>query len=126
MGIRYLVVKAGTLIDGRRVLISPYSVVRTDLGALGIHVDLTRQQVSDSPPVDTHRPVSRQREAEYSRYYGYPAYWGGPDVWGISNYPAFSRAALAAALPQTVAQLAPDGDNMPGASHLRSTDAVDG
>ena len=125
-GIRYLVVKTGNWIDGRRVLISPYSVIRMDPGSLSVHVDLTRQQVSDSPPVDTDEPVSRQHEAEYLRYYGYPVYWGGVDVWGAGNSPAFSRAALSAVSPQTLAQLALFGDKPPGDSHLHSTDAVDG
>ena len=73
-----------------------------DPGASSVHVDLTRQQVSDSPPVDTDKPVSRQHEAEYLRYYGYPAYWGGVDVWGASSYPAFSRAALSAVSAETL------------------------
>ena len=125
-GIRYLVVKTGNWIDGRRVLISPYSVIRTDPGALGIHVELTRQQVSDSPPVDLHQPVSRQHEAEYLRYYGYPTYWGGLDVWGVSSYPAFSRAALSAVSPETLEQLGRYADKPPGDSHLHGTNAVDG
>ncbi|GAB2923659.1 PRC-barrel domain-containing protein [Paraburkholderia jirisanensis] len=125
-GIRYLVVKTGNWSDGRRVLVSPYSVIRTDPGALCIHVELTRQQVSDSPPVDLHQPVSRQHEAEYLRYYGYPTYWGGLDVWGVSSYPAFSRAALSAVSPQTCAQLALYGGKPSGDSHLHSTNAVDG
>lgn len=125
-GIRYLVVKTGSWIDGRRVLISPYSVIRMDPGALSVHVDLTRQQVSDSPTVDTDKPVSRQDETEYLRYYGYPVYWGGVDVWGAGSYPAFSRAVLSAVSPETLAQLALFGDKPPGDSHLHSTDAVDG
>jgi hypothetical protein len=48
-GVRYLVVRMENWIDGRRVLISPYSVIRTEPAALIIHVDLTRRQVSDSP-----------------------------------------------------------------------------
>ncbi len=124
--IRYLVVKTGNWIDGRRVLISPYSVVTLDPGASSVHVDLTRQQVSDSPPIDTHKPVSRQHEAEYLRYYGYPAYWGAIGAWGTSSYPAFSRAALSAVSAETRAQLALYGDKPEGDSHLRSTDAVDG
>jgi hypothetical protein len=56
-GIRYLVVKASDWANGRRVLISPYSVVRTEPVALRIHVDLTRQQVRQ-PSFDTRRPVS--------------------------------------------------------------------
>ncbi|QYD67888.1 PRC-barrel domain-containing protein [Paraburkholderia edwinii] len=54
-GVRYLVVKASDWANGRRVLISPYSVVRTAV-AIRIHVDLTRQQVTAL--LDTRRPVS--------------------------------------------------------------------
>jgi hypothetical protein len=125
-GIRYLVVATGNWIDGRRVLISPYSVIRTDLAARSIHVELTRQQVSDSPSVDIDKPVSRLHEAEYLRYYGYPTYWGAPELWGVGSYPAFSRAALSAVPPETLAQLARYADQATGDSHLHSTSAVDG
>ena len=58
--IRYLVVDAGTWLTGREVLISPYAV-RQPLGSeSSVHVALTRQQVKESPDVDTHQPVSRQ------------------------------------------------------------------
>ncbi len=125
-GIRYLVVKTGNWISERRVLISPYSVKHTDPATLSVHVDLTRQQVNDSPAIDTHKPVSRQHEAEYLRYYGYPAYWDGLGVWGMGNYPTLSAATKSGISPDTRAQLALYGDKPPGDSHLRSTDEVDG
>ncbi|MGF6755850.1 PRC-barrel domain-containing protein [Paraburkholderia sp. GAS42] len=125
-GIRYLVVKTGNWISERRVLISPYSVRHSDPGATSVHVDLTRQQVSDSPAIDTHKPVSRQHEAEYLRYYGYPNYWGGLGVWGMSSYPAFGPGLLPDVSTDTREQLALYADKPPGDSHLRSTDAVDG
>ncbi len=125
-GVRYLVVKTGSWISERRVLISPYSVKHTDPGTTSIHVNLTRQQVSDSPAIDTHKPVSRQHEIEYLRYYGYPTYWGGLGVWGMSNYPAFSPAVPWDDSSDTRDQLSPYGDKPPGDSHLRSTDEVNG
>jgi PRC-barrel domain len=125
-GVRYLVVKTGNWTDRRHVLISPYSVTHANAGAASVHVDLTCQQVKDSPSIDTHKPVSRQHEAEYLRYFGYPVYWGGLDVWGMSPVPAFTRASMSTVSPALRAQLALYGDKPPGDSHLRSTDAIDG
>jgi hypothetical protein len=75
--IRYLVVETGGWLGGRRVLISPISVVHTDWQAKRLDVALTKKRVENSPDIDTHKPVSRQHEAEYMGYYGYSYYWGG-------------------------------------------------
>jgi hypothetical protein len=85
--IRYLTVDTGGWLGGRRVLISPFSIVRTDWDARRLDVALTKKQVEDSPNIDTHRPVSRQHEAAYLGYYGFPYYWGGPFLWGTAYYP---------------------------------------
>jgi hypothetical protein len=50
-------------------------------------VAITRQQVKDSPAIDTEKPVSRQNEEQYLGYYGYPYYWGGVGMWGPGLYP---------------------------------------
>ena len=86
--IRYLTVETGGWLGGRRVLISPISVVHTDWQAKRLDVALTKKQVENSPDIDTHQPVSRQHEAAYLGYYGYPYYWGGPYLWGPAFYPA--------------------------------------
>ena len=86
--IRYLMVETGGWLGGRRVLISPISVVRADWQAKRLDVSLTKKQVENSPDIDTHKPVSRQHEAAYLGYYGYPNYWGGPYMWGPAFYPA--------------------------------------
>ncbi len=39
-------------------------------------VELTMQQVKDSPDIDTDRPVSRQIETNIYDYYGWSPYWG--------------------------------------------------
>jgi hypothetical protein len=75
--IRYLMIETGGWLGGRRVLISPISVVHTDWQAKRLDVALTKKRVENSPDIDTHKPVSRQHEAAYLGYYGYPNYWGG-------------------------------------------------
>lgn len=126
-GVRYLVVETGNWLNDRRVLISPYSVRRADPSSNVVHVNLTQQQVRDSPGVDTHKPVSRQHEVEYLRYYSYPTYWGGPNLWGMGACPAFDP-------PDTTAGLAPEpppwvgqpAAQPPADVHLHSTDEVHG
>ncbi|HZS33727.1 MAG TPA: PRC-barrel domain-containing protein [Methylomirabilota bacterium] len=85
--VRYLVVDAGTWLTGRRVLVSPRAVRGADPGSRHLDVALARQQVENSPDVDTARPVSRQHEIEFAEYYEYPYYWGGPFRWGFEPYP---------------------------------------
>jgi PRC-barrel domain len=86
--VRYVVVDTGNWLPGRRVLISPVSVNQPDWVARQMPVSLTREQVKNSPSIDTHKPVSRQHELEQLRYYGYPPYWVGPAVAGSLATPA--------------------------------------
>lgn len=86
--IRYLVVETGTWLSERRVLISPYAIEHPPLLPRGpIKVKLTRQQVKDSPDIDTHQPVSRRHEREVLDYYAYPDYWGGVGLWAMGGFP---------------------------------------
>jgi len=121
-GIRYLVVDTGGWLSGRRVLISPFSIIRTDWDAKRLDVALTKKQVENSPNIDTHKPVSRQHEAAYVGYYGYPYYWGGPYLWGPAPYPA----VLATPPPASTEAMADRIRKESKDSHLRSTEAVTG
>jgi hypothetical protein len=85
--IRYLVVDTGPWLLGRKVLISPISIARPDWEVRLLPVSVTKQQVKDSPGIDTDKPVSRQHEMDYQGYYGYPYYWGGGGLWGGGMYP---------------------------------------
>ena len=55
--IRYLVVDTGNWLTGRKVLISPYSIQTPLTEGNLIDVKLTREQVKNSPDIDTHKPV---------------------------------------------------------------------
>jgi len=118
-GSRYLILDTGGWLTGRRVLISPYSILHTDWQAKRIDVALTKKQVQECPNIDTHKPISRQYETEYLGYYGYPYYWSGPDFWGPDYYPSAASSRI-------------DGSGYrqfpkePLDSHLRSADAVNG
>ncbi len=85
--IRYLVVDTGTWLSSREVLISPISVHDANWLDKKLSVSLTKEQVRNSPNIDTEQPVSRQNETQFLGYYGYPDYWGGVGMWGGGLYP---------------------------------------
>jgi hypothetical protein len=85
--IRYLVVDAGSWLSSRKVLISPISIHPPTWAGRELSASITKEQVRNSPGVDTDKPVSRQYEEEYMGYYGYANYWGGAGVWGSGMYP---------------------------------------
>lgn len=126
-GVRYLVVETGSWIKKRQVLISPYSIKHSDPGSGAVHVDLTQQQVKDSPNIDTDKPVSRQHETEYLGYYGYPTYWGGAYLWGVGAYPGYGSMVSSIGM-ESAARIRHDqeADNPPADVHLRSSKAVRG
>lgn len=85
--VRYLVVDAGAWLASRKVLVSPIAIGRPDWAERLLPVQLTKEQVRNSPDIDTDKPVSRQHEMDYLEYYGYPYYWGGAGYWGVGMYP---------------------------------------
>lgn len=127
---RYLVVDTGKWLPGRRVLISPVSVVRAEWGEQRLLLSIARDRVENSPDVDTHKPVSRQHEADYLDYYGYPYYWGHAGLWGAHAYPMLpppgqpspeQLAQQRAAAAEEKRKAAEKGD-----THLRSASEVSG
>ncbi len=113
--IRYFVVDTSSWLGGRRVLVSPISVIHADWPARRLDVSLTKKQIGLSPDIDTRRPVSRQHETAFFGYYGYPYYWGGSYLAGTRTHPA------APTVPPTASK---EGDSPD--THLRSTEAVTG
>jgi uncharacterized protein YrrD len=114
--VRYYVIDTGKWLPGRKVLIPPHVIRETTPGHPGVAVDLTRDQIRNSPDMDTERPVSRQAEFVLYRYYGWTPYW-------------FPLETAAPVIPQGDAAEreleATFSDRGPGA-HLRSAKEVIG
>ena len=104
------------------MLISPFSIIDVDWQAKRLDVALTKEQVKNSPNIDTDKPVSRQHEIAYSGYYEYPYYWGGPFLWGPAYYPAGVTSNNCIHQNAMVDRLPSESTD----SHLRSTKAVTG
>jgi uncharacterized protein YrrD len=122
--VRYVVADTGSWIPGRLVLISPRSIGIGSLRQEGnrLPLDLTRKQIEDSPPIESHKPVSLQYEEEYYRYYGWPAYWGPTGISGIVGFPVVPPRSL---MPDEEISRGCRPDNH-GDHHLRSTQEMDG
>ncbi len=90
--IRYMVADTGKWLPGRKVLISPMMLGEPDWATRRFQVELTRQQVENSPPLEIDAPVSRQYEILYSQFFGTASYWDGKNLWGSHPSPALLRA----------------------------------
>jgi PRC-barrel domain len=73
--IRYLVSDVGSWVKRRDVVISLEAMDQLNWGDKILHFRLTKEQVRNSPDVDSKKPVSRQQEIALREYYGWPAYW---------------------------------------------------
>lgn len=113
--VRYLVADTGRWLMGRLVLLSPHALGHLVPNGKVLLVNLTRQQIEDSPSIEEHKPVSRQHEEEYHRHYGYPYYAQRSALWGLAGYPVLVPPPRPA-----------DAERKRTDSHLRSTRHVKG
>ena len=117
--IRYLVAETGTWLPGRLVLLSPHAFGQWDEVGKTLPIKLHKQQIQDSPSIESHRPVSRQYEEEYYLYYGWPAYWDGGAMGGIAGFPVATSVS-------TPEKLLHHSQNQQDDIHLRSCRSVTG
>lgn len=85
--IRYLVVDTMKWLPGRKVLISPMSIIEFDFVNGNIQLSLTKEKIKESPPIETKIPTV-EYEANYVHYYGLRPYWSGHGFWGEYTYPS--------------------------------------
>jgi hypothetical protein len=115
--IRYLVVSTGAWLANRKVLISPVALGQPQWSQRLLRASITKEQVKNSPDIDTDKPVSRQHELRYLEYYGYPSYWRGAYLWGVGPNPNI--------IPMGAGHdVSPDTRGEKGDPHLRSCNAV--
>jgi hypothetical protein len=91
--VKYVVVKTGSWLTGRKVLISPGLIGRPEWSLKTIPVSLAMKQVENSPDIDTDKPVSQWRLDLLHEYYGWPFLHVGEGFGPLPLAP--SPAALA-------------------------------
>lgn len=75
--IRYMVVDTRNWLPGRKVLVSPSWITGVSWSQNQVTVDLTREQIKNSPPYHKGQPMNREQESVLFNYYGRPTYWEG-------------------------------------------------
>ncbi|MEO9230349.1 MAG: PRC-barrel domain-containing protein [Devosia sp.] len=126
--VRWLVVETGNWFAGRKVLLPTSTLGHADPLLQKFSVKLTRQQVKDSPDVDSERPVSRQIETDLYGHYGWYPYWGYGGYMGGYGYGSFMGSPFLGPGPserrseEEALQARRDHED----PHLRSVAAVDG
>ncbi|MEO5915464.1 MAG: PRC-barrel domain-containing protein [Luteolibacter sp.] len=117
--IRYLIVDTGSWLQGRQVLLAPHAFDGFGPDGETLSVRLTKEQIENSPSIESHRPVTRQHEKDYYHYYSWPAYWDSTGLWGIGGLPTLSPSLV---LDNDAKKEREAIDDV----HLRSTRAVAG
>lgn len=73
--IRYMVVDTGNWLPGKKVLIAPQWITEVSWGESKVYVELTQEEVKNSPEFDASAPVNRAYEERLYDFYGRPKYW---------------------------------------------------
>jgi hypothetical protein len=131
--VRFLVVATDNWPSRRRALISPISIGTPNWTDKLLPISITKEQVRNSPEIDTEKPVSRQHEMQQLDYYGLPYYWGGAGIGCDGMYPhtlhpnyhgmVSAPVALQAESVRTVARARPAQHNIDD-PHLRDCKVV--
>lgn len=124
--VRYLIVDTGNWLYGRVVLISTQAIVNADWDNKVFSVNLTKEQIKNSPDINTELPVSRQEEIKLQKYYPWVQYWGGGYYGGGSDVMAISPGPLAMGLPTTKLTEEETEQEKNADKHLRSSKKVTG
>lgn len=118
--IRYLIVETGSWLFGRKVLISPIALLTPDWENEIFPINLTKEQIKNSPDIDTEKPVSRQQEIEMYAHYPWSSYWGNGFGAGIIPPPVSMYDVILDGNENNIKK------KEQGDPHLRSTDKVTG
>ncbi|MFA9379209.1 MAG: PRC-barrel domain-containing protein [Lachnotalea sp.] len=127
--LKYLIVNTGNWLINRQVLILPSSIISINKEEEYITTNLTKDQIENSPSLDSDKPVSLQFQEKFYGYYGLPIF-----AMGIGNgggyrfgYGGGGRVVPCEALPSNednIIQHNIEENNWD--PHLRSTQTVSG
>jgi len=84
--VRWFVVDTGHIVPGRKVLLPPLVLGHVNHIGDQLSVRLTKQQVMDSPDINSDEPVSRHMESNLYDYYGWTPYWSTGFYMGGYGY----------------------------------------
>jgi hypothetical protein len=120
--VRWCVIDTGSWLSSRKVLLPPSALGHLNADTKEFSVRLTKQEVKDSPDIDTDKPVSRQMENGIYDYFGWSPYWGTGFYMGGYGFmpPPIAESASPGCWERD------DGLASGGDPHLRSATAITG
>lgn len=125
--VRYVVVKTGKWLRGRRVLLHPDLLGRADWESRNLPANLTIQEVTNRPGAETDAPVSEQREERLVAQNGWPAYGSAAGTLNDENIAmGIEMVARARMAEETDGAASQDRPPLQGDPHLRSVREVTG
>jgi sporulation protein YlmC with PRC-barrel domain len=119
--LRYLIVDTGNWLTGRIVLISPEDLLTLNWENKVFTVDLSKEQIKNSPDINTVFPVSRQEEIKLNQHYPLAHYWS---VSG--HYLSSAPVPIVIALPEMELEERKQTSLKDKDKHLRSTETITG
>jgi len=81
--VRYMIVRTGPWFFGKQVMLSPFLIRDLAWDEDALYVDLTQDQIKNSPDLDLAKPVTREQEMELASYYRWPTYWLGAPAGAV-------------------------------------------
>lgn len=73
--IRYLAIDTRNWLPGKKVVVSPQWISSIDWAQGKVHINLSRDEIRQSPEYDSAKLVSRAYETELHQHYRQPGYW---------------------------------------------------
>lgn len=73
--IRYLVIDTRNWWPGKKVLVTPQWITEVSWGEAKVYVDLTQEEIKNSPAFDPSVAIDRSYEEQLFDHYGRPTYW---------------------------------------------------
>jgi hypothetical protein len=120
--IRYVLVDAEEVRGRTDVLLSPISLSTFETQKGRFKVNLLKEQIRNSPEIETELPLSRQEEVLLNDYFGWTDYWEGNRLWGTAEDPASLGILTWEKRPMGKQKPIQEADK----SHLRSVNETQG
>ena len=85
--LRYFVVDTEPFLLRNLVLVSPISLYSINQEEEVLEVSVTKEELEESPKLDSVDVISRQYEKAYNDHFSWPYYWGyGSSAWAVGPY----------------------------------------
>lgn len=86
--LRYFIVDTASFLGRDRVLVSPISLKYFSAEEKKIWLNISKEELKNSPAFDSQMTISRRYEVSYNNYFSWPSYWATnkATIWSLGPY----------------------------------------